>query len=421
MDSIHQMAALQVKESGSHLSASDGYAQLPEQQSHLSAESLRAKVMSSLAQQGFDVTEAGIQAPDQTNKELLRKLHSVAVEHRIKRGSALRPKEPTLIKRIAAGKEVYPERIVPRLVEVLPDSEDELLFRYAALHWSIPVSSGYGRRIRFLVLDSQNDKLIGIIGLGDPVFGLGARDQWIGWSADQRRHRLRHILDAYVLGAAPPYTELLGGKLVAMLATSEEVRQAFERKYAANTTLISGVQGDARVAMVTTTSALGRSSTYNRVRFHDRLLLVPVGFTTGSGEFHFANGLYGELLAFAATNCKPTAKNGKWGTGFRSRREVIRKALWQLGLPDTLIYHGVQRQVYLAPLAHNVQPFLRGEEDELKYYCQGADSLFEHFKSRWLLPRAERTQAYREYDPRSYLLWHHPDQSSANGSLHDLQ
>ena len=409
------MQLLLTTERASQQSVNGKDLQRPESDHNKLTESLRSKIMLSLMQQGFDVTEAGIQAPDQSNKELIRKLHSVAVEHRVNRGSALRPKEPTLIKRIASGKEVDPERIAPRLVEVMPGSEDELLFRYAALHWSIPVSSGYGRRIRFLVLDGQNNKLIGIIGLGDPVFGLGARDQWIGWNTAQRRNRLRHILDAYVLGATPPYTELLGGKLVAMLAASKEVRQAFERKYAAKTTLISGIEGDARVAIITTTSALGRSSTYNRVRFRDRLLLVPVGFTSGSGEFHFANGLYSELLAFAAAYCKPTAKNGKWGTGFRSRREVIRKALGELGLPDTLNYHGVQRQVYLAPLARNAQAFLRGDEEGLDYYCQDADSLFAYFKSRWLLPRATRTQAYLGFDPASYLLWHGANRTNGNG------
>ena len=240
--------------------------------------------------------------------------------------------------------------------------------------------------------------------------------KWIGWAAAQRRNRLRHVLDAYVLGAVPPYNELLGGKLIAMLAASEEVRKRFESKYATKTTLISGTEGDARIAMITTTSALGRSSTYNRVRFGDRLLILPVGFTTGSGEFHFANGLYGELHAFVTTYCKPTAKNGKWGTGFRSRREVIRKALWKLGLPDTLIYHGVRRQVYLTPLAHNTQAFLRGDEEQLDYYFQDADSLFQYFKSRWLLPRAGRTQTYLEFDPASYLLWNHPITRNKNGS-----
>src|ERR671933_745688 len=101
-------------------------------------------------------------------------MHSIAVKHRIQKAKVrLSRSEPTLLLRFASGAEVVPERITPRLVEVLPDSEDELLFRYASLHWSIPVSSGYGRRLRFLVVDESNDKLMGIIGLGDPVFAIG--------------------------------------------------------------------------------------------------------------------------------------------------------------------------------------------------------------------------------------------------------
>ena len=272
------------------------------------------------------------------------------------------------------------------------------------------MSSGYGRRIRFLVLDDHNNKLIGIIGLGDPVFGLGARDQWIGWDAAQRRNRLRHILDAYVLGAVPPYTELLGGKLVAMLAASMEVREAFERKYAAKTALISGVKGDARVAAS------------SRPRLHWAALQSTTGsdFVTvccsclpalppGQESSILRTGSIVKSRRLLRPSASPRRRTASGGRGFRSRREVIRKALAELGLPDTLIYHGVQRQVYLVPLARNAQAFLRGDEEELDYYCQDADSLFEYFKSRWLLPRAERTQAYREFDPASYLLWHRPD------------
>ena len=375
------------------------------------AESLRKRIIESLRDQGFGLTEKGIELPGGTDKSVIRELHSVAVEHKVERGSRLRSKESSLVNRIASGKQVYPDRISPRLVEVMPRSEEELLFRYASLHWSIPVSSGYGRRIRFLVIDGQNEKLIGIIGLGDPVFSLRNRDQWVGWEMEQRRNRLRHVVDAYVLGAVPPYSALLGGKLVAMLAASEEVRTAFECKYKSKTTIISGEAAGSSIAMITTTSALGSSSMYNRIRFNDRLLYKPVGYTVGFGEFHFANGLYGELQAFAAANCKPTAKHNRWGSGFRSRREVIGKALAALGLPQALGYHGVERQIYVVPLASNTQAFLRGEEDHLDHYSQSTGTLFEYFKHRWLLPRARRVQSYRDFEPESFLLWQEPKQA----------
>ena len=79
----------------------------------------------------------------------------------------------------------------------------------------VPPTSGLRKRgTRYLVEDRSNGKLIGIFALGDPVAGMGARDKWIGWNAEQRRNRLSSVLDAYVCGAAPPYNRLLGGKLI---------------------------------------------------------------------------------------------------------------------------------------------------------------------------------------------------------------
>ena len=79
-------------------------------------------------------------------------------------------------------------------------------------------------------------------------------------------------MDAFVLGAVPPYNALCGGKLIALLATSIEVRNAFSERYQDHVTLISQRRVDARLALVTTSSALGRSSVYNRLVWPDRAL-----------------------------------------------------------------------------------------------------------------------------------------------------
>ena len=371
----------------------------------MTARTLRAQIKSSLKEQGFRVTRAGVAIPDGAEKDTLRKLHATAVAHLVERGSALKSKEPSLISHIADGREIVPNRIAPRLVQVLPDTEDELLFRYIALHWSIPVSSGYGRRVRFLVRDEDTGKVMGIIGLGDPVFALRDRDNWVEWGPQQRNNRLRHVLDAYVLGSVPPYSHLLGGKLIAMLAVSHDVRTTFEKKYATQTSLISGFNGDARVALITTTSALGRSSVYNRLRFGRRHLFQSVGFTRGSGEFHFANGLYDAMKAYVWEYSAPTSKHPKWGSGFRSRREVVKKTLKELKLPISWSYHGVEREIFVAQLAMETTEFLRGETDELTYYFQNPDVLFGNFRERWLLPRASRDSTYKSFRPDQYRLW----------------
>lgn len=367
---------------------------------------LRTLVLASLRKQGFRRHDGCIIPPIASDKDHLRQLHSTAVDHKIALSApGLRPREEKLIVRLAPGCDLNPERIEPRLIEVMPDSDDELLFRYVKLHWTIPVSSGYGRRIRFLIVDQQNDKLIGLIGLSDPVFNLAVRDRWIGWEYQARRNRLQNVMDAFVLGAVPPYSYLLCGKLVAMLVASREVREAFQRKYRLRRSLIRRQVADSRLALITTLSALGRSSIYNRVRFGERLLFESLGYSQGSGEFHFANGLYRPISEYADRYCEPTAKKARWGKGFRNRREIVRKCLVKIGLPADLLYHGIQREVFAVPLAQNTREFLRGEHKRLLWHDVSAAELSSWFRSRWLLPRASWDKKYQQFDPESYRLW----------------
>jgi hypothetical protein len=241
-----------------------------------SAAALRSRIIESLQRQGFVLDATGALTPSgNAHKQAIRELHSEARDAAIKRARpGLARHERRLLGYFASGAEVQPERIAPHLKEVLPDTEDELLFRYARLHWSIPVSAGYGRRLRFLVFDESNGKLIGLFGLGDPVFSLGPRDAWVDWDAPAKRERLRHVMDAFVLGAVPPYARLLCGKLVALLMTSDEVRDAFSRRYAGRTSLISERPFDGRLVLITMTSALGRSSRYNRLTFRGRRVFL---------------------------------------------------------------------------------------------------------------------------------------------------
>ena len=360
----------------------------------------------SLRQQGFRLTEGGLLSTPPLDKEHIRELHAQARHARIERArSGLQRHESRLLRYFARGDEVEPERIRPRLEEVVAKTEGELLFRYARLHWSIPVSAGYGRRLRFLVFDEHTEKLIGLLGLGDPVFHLGPRDSWIGWDGRTHRERLRHVMDAFVLGAVPPYSYLLCGKLVAMLATSRDVRAAFARRYGSSTSLITNRRFAGELALITTISALGRSSLYNRVRAAGRPVFISVGTTSGSGSFHFSNDVYANLLSYAREHCTPSAKNEGWGNGWRSRRDLVRAVLPRIGLPRELVYHGVKREVFVAPLARNTGEFLRGETDELDPHPESAAELFEEFRERWLLPRAARDQRYRDFDPESLRLW----------------
>lgn len=369
-------------------------------------EALRKQIMSSLRKQGFRFRKGELIVPDIPDKDAIRRLHSVAVTHRRQRSQPyLQRHEPELLARIANGFEVVPELVSPKLVEVQPNTEDELLFRYISLHWSIPVSSGYGRRIRFLVVDQQNDKLIGAFGLGDPVFNLGARDDWVDWNKAAREDRLQNVMEAFLIGAVPPYNYLLCGKLVAMLLASNEVRRAFRRKYEGSSTLIRNRRSEGKLVLITTISALGRSSIYNRLSYDGRKLYQSVGFTRGYGEFHFSDGLYPAISSHASKWCTPTAKAPEWGSGFRNRREVVKKCLVDLRLPTEWVHHGIRREIFAVPLARKAKQFLRGEVERPGMFDMPSRDLFEAFCERWLLPRASKDSAYSAFVRDQYRLW----------------
>ncbi len=367
---------------------------------------LRRAVFASLRRQGYIVERGRITLPDEFEKDDVRRLHSVAAIHKLQLAEpALRRREEHLLSFIANGSEVSPTAIRPRLAYVERGTDDELLFRYASLHWSIPVSAGYGRRLRFLVIDESNGKLMGLIGLGDPVFAMRARDEWIGWDSEAKRKNLWHLMDAYVLGAVPPYSNLLCGKLVAMLALSNEVRRAFRQRYADTFSLIKRRKRPPYLAMISTTSALGRSSVYNRLRVNGNEYWRSVGFTTGSGDFHFSNGVYDALRVFAEDRCEPTAKAERWGTGFRNKREVVRKCLHALGLSLDLTYHGIEREIFLAPLGRDAVRFLKGDVSRPAFHDWSVEQLVGVFRERWLLGRAERVTDYRDFQREQYRLW----------------
>lgn len=373
---------------------------------------LRGAVFAALRSQGFEVRSGEITSTPTLDKESARALNEAAVREAVEKA---RPKlirhEQLLIGQLADSSSLDAERIRPRLIEVESGSEHELLFRWARLHWSVPTAPGYGRRQRFLVVDEGNGKLIGLIGLCDGVFSLPARDQWIDWTKERRRVALRNVIHAHILGAVPPYSYLLGGKLIAMLATSADVREAFFARYAKRTAIISGRSHDGTLALMTTAGALGRSSVYNRLRYQpaadqaSRLVFTRVGFTNGSAQTHFPANLRTMLETYAAEHCRPTQKNDAWGKGFRSQREAVDKALIDLGINPSSLAYDFAREVWCAPLGANATAYLRGEETALEPFPNTAEELSQFWRERWLLPRAARNPAYPSFSPSSWRLW----------------
>ena len=144
---------------------------------------------------------------------------------------------------------------------------------------------------------------------------------------------------------------------------------------------------------------------YNRLSLEGRKVFLSVGFSKGTGEFHFSNGLYSSISGYAKRYCEPTYRKAAWGEGFRNRREVIRKCLKKLHLNVAWSYHGVERESFVVPLAANAKEFLRGEQQRLAWHSASVGNIYEWFKTRWLLPRLAWDKRYREFNRVDYRLW----------------
>lgn len=143
---------------------------------------LRAHIRRILKKQGFKFKADGLLLVRARSKNRIRKLHSEF------RNELLQNEQPFIAEwfprlkcYFASGSEVDPQTVDPQAI-LLDCKTPELsaLFRLASLWWSIPVSRGFGRRVRFVILDRSNNKLIGLLGLTDPVFNLRVRDSWMG-------------------------------------------------------------------------------------------------------------------------------------------------------------------------------------------------------------------------------------------------
>jgi hypothetical protein len=361
------------------------------------------KIIKNLQESGFSIIDDKILFVPE-DKDFIRNAHanSVAYLRQKKRAFIAKVNDDILDNYVLDGKDLDLDNIHPNLIPITRDRENNI-FNWVKLHWSIPISAGYGRRLRYLVYDKGNSALIGIIGLADPVYGLSDRDRFIGWSPEIRKKNLKHIMDAFVLGAIPPYSYLLGGKLVSSLLTSNRITGDFKSRYGGKRTLISNEVFDGKLAAITTASALGKSSIYDRIRIEGGSQFLHVGWSKGSGEFQFFNGVYDDL--FKLTHKKTqTSKNKKWGTGVRNRRTVIRTGLKMLGLPPELLYHNIKRELFLVPLGEKSLEYLRGESKQISYFDLSTDEISEYAIKRWVKPRALKRREYLYFRKESYSL-----------------
>jgi hypothetical protein len=206
------------------------------------------------------------------------------------------------------------------------------------------------------------------------------------------------MMDAYVLGAVPPYNQLLGGKLVASLVRTREIVDRFKVKYGKTKGIISEKRKCARLVCVTTTSSLGKSSIYNRLKLDGTEYFRPIGFTSGWGHFQIPKGLFTDIQKYLSKRRKAYAKGYKFGQGPNWRLRAVRLAFDMLGINAAILRHNLKREIFLCTHANNASVVLRGKAKRPNYATLLAvKEVGKLARERWLVPRAERRPEFRNW------------------------
>jgi hypothetical protein len=221
-----------------------------------------------------------------------------------------------------------------------------------------------------------------------------------------------NLMEVITCGAVPPYGEVLGGKLVAMLLCSPAVAYDFAERYDRRTSLIaSGLAGRpirrrAELAILTTSSLYSvGSSQYNRIRLAADSLggrgdvrYRRIGTTESFGTVHFAPDTARALAELGRlANEGRRSVNNLFGEGMSPKLRSLRMGFEALGLPaDVFLRHHAPRLLYAADLAHNTADVLLGVDQNLAPVLGspaengGIREISEAWRERWLRPRIER-------------------------------
>lgn len=226
--------------------------------------------------------------------------------------------------------------------------------------------------------------------------------------ANRKRKIGSNMMEIIVCGSIPPYNELLGGKLVSILACSPRVVQDYTYRYQNQVSEIASrmkgrrVIRDSRLVYLGTTSlyAVG-SSQYNRIKvplLEDFMLEYrKMGITEGYGTVFFSKEttlLFSKLLELQDGGKKI---NHVFGEGTSPRFRMISRGLSCLGIKaDAFLKHYSPRIVYSINLAKNTNEFLLGIDSDVDYGYdlnndaeieQKTQALIDFWYNRWLTMR----------------------------------
>jgi hypothetical protein len=208
-----------------------------------------------------------------------------------------------------------------------------------------------GRNIKCYVKDRNTGKILGQIGLGSDITSLGVRDNFIGWTKEDKfaGGKLNNTTIATTLVSTQPFGyNMLGGKLVAALSTSPVIRDYWEKKY-----------GNKLIA-VGTTSLYGIHSIYNSIP-HFKTLGESKGLISIKPDDKYYDVWHHWLQTQRQDWYKQqieVASADMNGPVSGVKQKILGQIFKELGIKQGSYNHGFRRGVYFASIYENGNDFL---------------------------------------------------------------
>ena len=239
------------------------------------------------------------------------------------------------------GSDLEIDNILPR-IHICNSSRDFEILKYCRLLQSVPNANRIGRQISALIYDEgqRDPALMGAISLASSMYTLGCRDRYFGWAGNNAKllkdTGLRHLMDLAICIALPPYSFLLGGKLMALLAMTDPFRIEFRRKY-----------GASLLGLITTCATGLHCPIFNRIMIKKGGLYRRIGETAGYTTAFFTT----HTIRAARVLTRSLNSNGNSQLSSKPIR-ILKQAIRLCGLPyEPLVRLGNQKAVYFAVLS----------------------------------------------------------------------
>jgi len=211
-----------------------------------------------------------------------------------------------------------------------------------------------GRMLKFLITDKVTGKYLGLSSISSDVISMAARDKWIGWSREVRinQGKLKNsAIGTCIVPMQPLGYNMLGGKLIASILTTKNVREAWQSVT------------DNPLVGLTTTSLYGAESMYNGIPYWKTL-----GETQGKIFLKPDDEIYKEWHHWIKVNHKEeyqkaTVKEDIVGPVTGVKQKIIDMIFKYSGdsIKSANYTHGFARGVFYAPLYDKTLEYLRGE------------------------------------------------------------